>query len=104
MRARWVYQGGYTGGGTRVGIPGGYREGLYRYPATLLEEGSPDSEAGPGRACRAREWVVRAGRTYRRAGRLLRPPTPAPLQGASGARFAVSGPSECPPPGLYGEI
>ena len=50
--------GGYTGWVTRVGIPGGWVEGLYRYPATLLGEQTSDSGAGPGSPCRGLEWVV----------------------------------------------
>ena len=50
------------GWGMGLGLVGG---GVYPVPSQLLEERYPDSGAGPGRACRALEWVVWVARTYR---------------------------------------
>ena len=52
VRVRW-YQGGYTGWVYGVGT----REGNTGTPSHVLGERSHTSEAGPGRACRALEWV-----------------------------------------------
>ena len=60
------------GMGTGTGIQVG-GAGYTGYPASLLEERSSDSEAGPGRACRALEWVVTGARTPAALG----PPLPA---------------------------
>ena len=61
----WVYQGGYT----RGVLPS----------HCVLEEGSPDSEAGPGSPGTGLEWVVRAGRTYRRLDGSQNPPLRGPV-------------------------
>ena len=72
-------------------IPVGTGEGYTGYPARvrLLEEGTYDSGAGPGRPCRGLEWVVICSRTYGPVYAALGPPTPALW--ASGARSAVPG-------------
>ena len=70
--------------GTRVGIPGGYQGGLYRYPAHVLEEGPRNSEAGSGSLLQGgwSGWFLGAGRPLH-----LDHPLQAP--GPSGARSAV---------------
>ena len=57
---RWVRAGGYY----RVGIQGGYREGLYRGTTQLLEEGPRYSRRRAPEALQGLEWVVPGSRTY----------------------------------------
>ena len=64
-------------------------------PTQLLEEGRHDSEAGPGRACRALEWVVMPGRTYWGAAVL----TTLRARSVSLQDPSLSGPPLYPPPG-----
>ena len=66
-----MYQGGY---GTRVGIQGGYREGLYRVLPTQRARKVQTSEAGP-EALQGPEWWVWGWTRDRRLDGLLRPPS-----------------------------